>query len=415
LPQILVAFQWAFEMRPVALILLNGADELVTPRTSELFPKFRELLWKVTKTSDPRIRCLVPAIMGANPTVFLQDPHATEQMFSALLSDRNPDVRIAVIEHFTKVRTLDPQITALILRTIATFYEDSTPELTERLCAPETYANLNASKIATILPAFITFTESVVNWRHMRNGIHTIISFPTEILQTNWQALGRIVFGWVKQYPHALITPCSQFCNIVAADLPMFECEDFKELLILEFAESPHYRARAFVPILCGTFAVAGGPAPFIGALFRRLSDLSTDPVLDVRAAVLRNLPKIRRFFAIHRDGILEREAVSLFTAIGERDDDPHIRTCWNDFSVTFSEPVSVPVPQVVHQSHSLSTGLPKLVLCGSKAPPPVPESESGGQGLFRRIRSKGILASSSVLTRQKLKGLGAGETGGLL
>jgi hypothetical protein len=336
-------------------------------------------------------------------------------MFSALLSDRNPDVRIAVVEHFAKVRTLDPQITALVLRTIATFYEDSTPELTDCLCAPETYANLNASKIAAILPAFIAFTDSVSNWRHMRNGIHTITSFPTEVLQTNWQPLARIVFGWVKQYPHALITPCTQFCNIVAADLPMFECEDFKDFLIAEFMDSPNFRSRAFLAILCGAFAAAGGPAQFVEALFRKLPELSEDPILDVRAAVLRNLPTIRRFFALHRDGIHERESVSLFASIGERHDEPHIRTTWADLADVFHEPITVQAAQVVHQSHSLSPGLPRLVPCPSKPTPPSPESESGGPSLFRRIRAKGLIPSSSVLTRQKLRGLGAGEGGGLL
>jgi hypothetical protein len=336
-------------------------------------------------------------------------------MLLALLSDRNPDVGIAVVEHFTKVRNPDPQITALVLRNIATFYEDSCLELSDHLCAPETYANLNASKIAAIFPAFITFTDSVSNWRHMRKGIHTITSFPAEILQTNWPPLARIVFGWVKQYPHALIAPCTQFCNIVAADLPMFECEDFKDFLIAEFVESPNYRSRAFVAILCGAFAAAGGHAQFVEALFRKFPDLSEDPVLDVRAAVLRNLPRIRRFFALHRDGIHERESVSLFTAIGERDDEPHIRTTWTDLAPVFREPVAVQAAQVIHQSHSLSTGLPRLVMCPSKPPPPLPESESGGSSLFRRMRSKGLLPSSSVLTRQKLRGLGAGEGGGLL
>jgi hypothetical protein len=53
--------------------------------------------------------------------------------------------------------------------------------------------------------------------------------------------------------------------------------------------------------------------------------------------------------------------------------------------------------------------------VCPSKPPPPAPESESGGPSVFRRVRSKGLLSSSSLLTRQKLRGLGAGEGGGLL
>jgi hypothetical protein len=353
--------------------------------------------------------------MAANPTVFLRDSHSADQVLVGLLADRNPDVRRAVVEHFTKVRNIDPQTVALILKALIAFYEDLAPGLIGRFCSPETYANLNDSRIASILPSFIAFTDSVTNWRHMRDGIRAITSFPTGVLQANWRPLARIVFGWVKQYTHALSNPCCEFCNIVAADLPMFECESFTEFLVSEFASSPSFRARAFVPTLCGAFAAAGGPIPFIEALFRHFPDLSIDPVLDVRVTLLRNLPKIRRFFALRRDGVHERETVALFNAIGERDRAPHIRATWHDLVDQFRSPLTIQATQVVYQSRSLSTGLPKLVVCGSKAPQIVTESESGGQNLFRRIRANGLLPMPSVFTRQKLKGFGAEDAGGLL
>jgi hypothetical protein len=403
LPHVSLAFQWAFELRPIALILLNGADSLVTPRTSELFPKFRELLAKVVRTADPRVRSLVPAIMAANPTVFLHDAHGSDQTLVSLLADRSPVVRCAVVEQFTKVRNIDPQNLTAILKALLTFYEDGSPELIERLCSAETYSNLNAGRILSILPAFLSFTETVTSWRHMRGAINAIATFPAEVIQNHWSALARIVFGWTTQYPHALVVPATQFATVVASTLVLFEYDALQECLAVEFVASPNYRARLCVPLLCSAMAEAGGPDFLVDFLFGKLAELSADPVTDVRAAVLRYLDKIRRYYAYRREGVREREVKALFAEIGEREPSVHVRSEWAALEERFAAPVPMPAAVAVHHSFSHASGLPRLITNEPKMPIPVSESEKG-QNFITRIRGKGVLGSSSVLGRLQLQ-----------
>jgi hypothetical protein len=243
----------------------------------------------------------------------------------------------------------------------------------------------------------------------MRDDIPAITSFPSEIIQGNWQCLAAIVFGWTKQYPHALARPCCQFCAMIAADLVEIECERFQEFTLTEFADRESFRSRVFVPILVGALAASGGPPFLVGALFRKVTELAQDPVLDVRAAVIHNLSKTHKFYAIRRDGIREREVIALFMAMGARKDEPHILTTWADLDEAFRAPVAVPTPPIVYQSQNLTGGLPRLVLGGRN----ISEAECG-QAALRKVQTKGFLASSSLLTRPKLKAIAAAE-GGLL
>lgn len=334
--------QWASESFEVSFLLLAHADELVTPRTVELFPKLRELFQRLAQSRDPRIRVQLPAILAGNPNVFLQGSLQLEKLVVELARDKNPDIRLAALTNFVVMcdRTADKPSQDAFFRVFPEFFVNPLPELRNRLCSPQTYVSFGALRLQGLLPTFLKFMSSLTLWRNIRDCVQTIRAFPVELMRMVWRVVAPVVFQAVAQMPHPLATVCVEFCGSLASMLEPDEFAGLANMLIEAFAGHREWAVRRLFAIVVGGLTAyrGSGLEPLdLNALFGALAQMAQDPDLAVRIAMVNQMCSLRLCFFERQDNTRERDVVTLFMTLG-KSTDPYLTDTWEKLWPKFNE-----------------------------------------------------------------------------
>jgi hypothetical protein len=338
---IAILLQWASESVEVAFLLLAHADELVTPRTVELFPKLRELFQRLAHSRDPRIRIQLPGILAGNPNVFLQGGLQLEKLIVELARDRNPDIRLAALTNFVVMcdRTADKASQDAFFRVFPEFFVNPLPEVRNRLCSSRTYGSFGVVRLQSLVPTFLKFMSSLTLWRNIRDCVEAILSFPGETMRVAWPVITLVVFQAVAQNPHPLVKACCAFCESLAKMIEPDEFVEFADMLIDTFANHAQWAVRRLFAILVG--GLAGNRRIEmrrldLNALFGALVRMAQDSNLAVRIAMVNQMCCLRLFFSERQDGQRERDLVTLFMRLA-KSADPYLTEAWEMVSPKFN------------------------------------------------------------------------------
>jgi hypothetical protein len=321
--------QWAEESLDIAALVLDSADELVTPRTQELFPKVRDLLGRLGKCREPQVRLKLPGILVGNPTVFLQGTLNVEPLVTTLASEKSTEMRIACMTHFLALgsQTSTPGLQEAFFKIFLDYFVDPADEVRDQLCMVATYGHLSAARRAAVAPTLVQFLGTLTDWRNIRDCIEAILSFSREVIRANWVALTTRVFTAVAEYPHPLTSSACSFCGVLSHYLLDEDIPKLIERIEESFMKSQATAMRALFPAIVAEMVVSAPPEVQLGSLVQKLSVLTTDPMSSVQTAVIRALARMRaHYFA--NDAVKEREVMTMLRALG-KSENPHVADVW--------------------------------------------------------------------------------------
>jgi hypothetical protein len=342
LGSIMTLLQWASESFEVAFLLLAHADELVTPRTVELFPKLRELFQRLVPSRDPHVRVQLPGILAGNPNVFLHGGIPLEKLVVELARDKTPEVRFAALTHFILMceRTADKASQDAFFRIFPEFFVNPLPEVRNRLCSPQTYVSFGVVRLQGILPTLLKFLPTLTLWRNIRDCVQTIQAFPGEMMRNVWPTVVPVVFKAVTHTPHPLAKVCYEFCESLASVLDPNEFTKFADMLLEAFAKHDQWAVRRLFVIVVGGLAGyrRNGTEPLdLSALFGALMQMGQDPNIAVRAAMVNQMCSLRLFFSDWQDGARGKDVVTLFMTLA-KSEDPYLKEVWDKLLPKFND-----------------------------------------------------------------------------
>lgn len=318
------ALNWAstLEDSNIELILASKADEILTPKTAELYPQVRDILERISHSSDPMVRAHLPKIITTNPSAFFgKDNLNYLDVFTSLSNDISSETRLAFLDSFCYIYRLATAWSQMNRETLISlfinYFKDPSPIIRERMCTSVVYSTLGCDRICSVMPYFIEFASSISKWRNFSELIKTFISWSNKVICNFWIQLAPVINVAAEKWPHALASNIVSFyvkVSVFAND----EMENkLVEIIIKNFAESPNYRLRELFPKIAGGLCFKTQRLSIVQCMWNRIRDNElNDKVVSVRGKSIQQLIKFRLFFFDNEQKILENEVISKFIEI---------------------------------------------------------------------------------------------------
>lgn len=379
----LTLIQWAHQNDDLAVLLLSKADEIVTPKTVDLFPKLRELMTKVCQTAEFRLRLVLPRIIASNPSVFMVGDTNFQHSVLGFGRDRCPEVRAAFLDSFCHIfgRNKSQSVQDALFSLFIEFFQDPVPAVRLKLCSSVMYSSLGQSRLYHVCPNFTKLLSSVTKWRNVADCVHTFMSFPTDIVRYAWRDVTPIVFNAVENSPKALAACCQGFCCRVISVIDDESNAEFTEMLVSKFAKNSKFAMRQIYCRLVAAVALPNQTEVNIDRLWIHVPPLATDEIASVRVSLLPNLFRLKQFYFTHDNTEREKEIVDLFLSFKDSSD-PYIANAFDENWPKFNSPIVKPEPSS-NGKQQMSVEVSKSMTLSKKDLP-------------SRQRPVGVLASAS-------------------
>ncbi|OHT05009.1 hypothetical protein TRFO_27316 [Tritrichomonas foetus] len=326
------AFSWAQYSDDVAIILVLKADEIVTPKTVELFPKMKELLHRISQSKDPRIRVHLPKIISCNPSVFLGNDMELQPVFTSLATDKIPEIRLAFLDSFLALFNLSKNQMSreTLFSLFIPFFDDQTPLIRDRLCSSIIYSTLGAQRLYTIMPHFISFSASIERWRSFSEILKTFLSWSNEIIRTFWGQMAPVVNQAAEKWPYALAQSIQSFYNRVSIIIDIDSMKILEDIVITSYAKSDNYRLRELFPRIAGSFCFQTQKMYIVMSMWTKIVELSKNDIISIKSKIIPQLIKFRQYFIANSKPALEKEVISLYMDLG-KEENVYLKGIWQE------------------------------------------------------------------------------------
>lgn len=317
------ALTWAttLEDSNIELILASKADEILTPKTIDLYPQMKDILEKILRSKDKIIRVHLPKIITSNPSAFFGFNLNLGDVFISLVNDISYEIRLAILDSFCFIYRIATSWSQMnresLISLFIQFFKDPSPVIKERMCTSVVYSTLGSDRICSIMPYFIEFASTIDKWRNFSELIKTFISWSNKVICTFWTQLAPIVNIAAEKWPHAL-APSIQSFYVKVSIFVNDEIENkLEEMIISNYAKSPNYRMRELFPKIAGGLCFKTQRLSLVQFMWNRIKDNElNDIVVSVRGKSIQQLIKFRLFFFENEQKSLENEVISKFIEI---------------------------------------------------------------------------------------------------
>ena len=326
------ALNWASNSDDVAMVIVSKADEIVTPKTVDLFPKMKALLSNITKSKDPRIRINLPKIISSNPSLFFQNDLELQNVFFSLAKDPHPEIRLAFLNSFLSLFTLSKsqvgreELYSLLLP----FFEDPNQQIKERLCNSMIYQSLGTQRLHSLMEHYIQFASSIDQWRLFSEIVKTFLSWSNEIVRGFWSQFAVVVNDASKKWPHAITQSILGFYNRVSMLVDDQSVHELEEVIIKYYAESDNYQMRCLFAKIAGCVCFQTQKFYLVVSLWNKIVELAKTDILCVVANIIPQLIKFRQYFIANGKLSLEKEVTTLYLELGKTEDS-YIKDTWEE------------------------------------------------------------------------------------
>jgi hypothetical protein len=338
-------FRWAAEGTDVGLALLSKADEIMTPRTIHLFPDFRQLLAKICQSQDVELRLRLPGIVSLNPTVFLGNGVNLDPVLKMLAADRNPEIQLFFLANFVTLfgKSSGSDAQTALFRLFRDNFNEPTPEIRSKLLSSVVFPLLGPHRMSEIAPLFVDLLATVTNWHDVDEAFLAYLTFPIDSIRANWRAAVPVFFRQVCRCPFPLVESCRRFCAKLLAVLGPEIATEFTSLVIGTFFEHDWFSVRQIGPALAAAISSPGQAPEAVDMLFQAISELSQDPVVEVRASIFGALVSLKRFYGAQLNHQAERKTAALYMSF-RQSSDPFLAAKWDENAQIFTSlPRAVP------------------------------------------------------------------------
>lgn len=317
------ALNWANNDKDmnIELILASNADEILLPKTIELYPKMRSILYKISHSNDFMIRVHLPNIIANNPSAFLGNDLNLLDVFTSFVNDNSPEIRLAFLDSFYLIFRLaaawnqmnkDSLISLFIL-----YFKDSSSIIRNRLCTSIIYSAFGSDRLFSIMPYFIDLATSINNYKTFSELIKTFISWPNKVICNYWIQIAPIINNAALKWPHAIAPSLQSFYVKISVFINDEMQQKLEEILFQKYASSSNYQMRVLFLKIAGVLCFKTQRFALIQHLWNHIRDYeSNDSVVSVRGKVIPQLIKFRIFFFESGKTELENEVTSKFIEI---------------------------------------------------------------------------------------------------
>lgn len=317
------ALTWASTLDDfnIELILASKADEILTPKTIDLYPKMKDILERIAHSKDPKVRVHLPKIITNNPSAFFGNNLDFQGVFESLANDKSPEIRLAFLDSFCLIYRLATGWNHMnkesLISLFVLFFKDPSPLIRERLCTSIVYSSLGADRICSIMPHFIELASSIQRWRTFSELIKTFISWPNKVIFHFWLQIAPVINIAAEKWPHAL-APLIQSFYLKASVYAYDEMENkLVEMIIDNYSKSENYRMREIFPKIAGGLCIKTQRLSLVQCMWNRIKENElNDKIVSVKGKVIPQLIKFRIFFFENNQKELENEVISKFIEI---------------------------------------------------------------------------------------------------
>lgn len=341
-----VAFNWSSENENIALTVLSRSDEFVTPKTIDLIPKLRNLLLNLSQSSDFSVRSKIVYIIAHNPTVFLGANNGIDRIIYVITRDPNPDIRFTFVENadelfsHCKIQQLSDIFFTYFLQT----FDDQNPKIWNKL-ACNIYGSMGQQKIFQLLTKYYDLFPKLTNWRVIQSYFSTFIAFPVDVIRTAWHKFTLLLNSVLPNYTVPLTKIAKEFY------LKITELVDYEgkmivvDMLTMNFANSPSFRMRILFCKIVEHIYFHPFNRQQSDYLWPTIYKMASDPIDEVRVALIPPLIKFHRFFRVTENTQFEQESSAAYMDIG-KNFKPYIQDTWSSNWDLFNKPIT-PVKEV--------------------------------------------------------------------
>ena len=377
---VVMGLQWAERDDSVGLTLLSRAGEIVTPKTSEeLFQPVFDLLGRIARNGDVKLRCVIPKLMVENPSIFSGMTWTVHNVIVGFGRDPAPEVRMAFIDNFmglfagSKGLGFQESLFAVIME----LFSDPSLAVRTRLCSSILFLAIGQARLMRAVPAFAECMGTITRWRDFRDAVSTYVLFPPAVIKASWPDTTRIVFSAVEKSCQALTNICYKFCSRVVSVLEPEVAASFVDGLITTFAKSEKYNMRQLFPKLACACVTRTQEMNLVDKVSAEVEALASDPIASVVAAVIASILHIRNYYQAHSHP-KEKALLSLFMGFSECTD-PYIQDVWTEHWRMLNASLrSMPTIEQGGMEQSKSC---VLTMCDIRIPKAVPSFASGTMG----------------------------------
>ncbi|OHT14186.1 hypothetical protein TRFO_43145 [Tritrichomonas foetus] len=315
---------WASQSQEIAIILLSKADSILSPKTVDLIPIFKDLFKKALNIPNTKIRSKIAEIIVNNPSIVNGYDLEDAQIVLSLATDNSHEVRLSFLNNFPFFY-LHSKIQDIIFNEFLNLFNDESNTIKERLGKPDIYSCLQLNHLVVAISQYFKLMSSIKKWRIMANFIGTYTGFPVDAIINSWNDAFFIVNRAAIENPFALYKHYADFYVHLTRVLPETPLQKMNEMIVSTFAHNDKAQIRMIFLKLCSYFCIRSINYSFIQQLWKSAKELTKDPVVDVRAASIISLVSFRAFFLKIRNMEFESEALKLFNEM-ENDENPFIQ-----------------------------------------------------------------------------------------
>jgi hypothetical protein len=270
-----MAVQWGESSQEVALLLLSDADAIVNPSNFELISRLQVLMGRLARSAPPAVAVKLPAILGSNPGVLLNEVPDFPEIVKCLAGGED-SVRRAFLESYFLLFARAPGRVEqdALLTAFVRLFERPSAGVAAQLVAANTYAFFGPGKLMQIAPVFARFAGSLTSWRDIKRCQEAFLSFPREVVRAVWLSVLQSLLPRFAENCHALAGSCPEFCGklITLIDLP--ERRLLAEEVVRAFLNHRRWGVRRMLAAVVSHFVGQGDTVlPVMLPVFKQLLD----------------------------------------------------------------------------------------------------------------------------------------------
>lgn len=332
LEYVTTGLRWAEDDDNVGIAILSRADDIVTPKTVELFSVICGLLGRIARNGVVSARRHLPKIIACNSTMFNMMTTGVSDIIIGIGKDPAPEVRMAFVDNFLElfVENKGQVFQDSLCDVLSNLFCDSCLQVRTRLCSSILYSSLGPTRLFPLVPKFLDCVSTITRWREIEASVRTYVAFPPSVLAASWDAAVPVVFAAVEKYPQALTSMCYTFCSrLLSAPLDPVSQKAFVDVMITRFARHEKFSMRQMFPKLASACVTRTQVVEIVDKVYSEVETLARDPVASVRAAVIGCLYRIRRYYQTQSNP-RETVVLNLFMSFSDSSD-PYIREVWTE------------------------------------------------------------------------------------
>jgi hypothetical protein len=325
------AIGWAATSEPIALAIIEHADNLIGYKNGCFQAKIRDLGVKLTQTTSVSVLLKLFSVFSANPVTFLTSETYLGRALKLLTESPEVVVRCSFIDSFHHFYTKTPskEFKDRLFSWLLPLFSSGDHLIAESLLRNrEIYHVIGPARISAILPAFLRITQELSRWRSVASAISTFSELPLDAMRPFWPHMWPIMVAHFRDSPSALKPSMLLF---IAAGSKVCPVREFVSRLLTDLRNSHFFTLRRFyIDAVLEVLLLL--PVGALEELWPDVVSLVEDPVPSVRAALLQSLAKFRKLFA----GLtLTEPEHHLFGVIAllSHDQDPYVKIVWKQVS----------------------------------------------------------------------------------